>query len=126
MCMYLRAKLEVSYRVLDRGGGGNFSPHPTSKRTPKKPIQIRSKWPNFTVRLSLPLEICVLGNMWIAAISFHVDDVINFEINFGLFINPFFYLIKKVRKNYNTEEQKELLGWNRKHFLYFLEDFPLP
>ena len=50
MCVYLRAKCEVSSMILTsftqtgRGGeGGNFTPPPTSKRIPKKPTQIRIK-----------------------------------------------------------------------------------
>ena len=41
MCMYLRAKFQVSSIILE-GLGGNFN-SPTSKRTPKKPTQIRIK-----------------------------------------------------------------------------------
>ena len=44
MGVYLRAKLEGSSIILTgfrRGGGGNLTSPPTSKRTPKKPTQIR-------------------------------------------------------------------------------------
>ena len=41
MCMYLRTKFQVATINLE-GAGGNFNP-PTSKRTPKKPTQIRIK-----------------------------------------------------------------------------------
>ena len=50
MGVYLRAKFEVSSIILTRftlgsgGGGGGDFPHLPSKRTPKKPIQIRVKW----------------------------------------------------------------------------------
>ena len=51
MDLYLRAKFAVSSIILTsfrRGGGGggaNFTPpSPTSKRTPKKPTQIRVKY----------------------------------------------------------------------------------
>ena len=41
MSVYLRAKFEVSNVILTGfRQGGNFT-HPTSKRTPKKPSQIR-------------------------------------------------------------------------------------
>ena len=46
MGVYLRAKLEVSSVILKSfRQGGNVTPHPTptSKRTPKKPTQIRVK-----------------------------------------------------------------------------------
>ena len=46
MGVYLRAKFEVS-RIILTGfrQGGNFTPpHPTSKRTLKKPTQIRVKY----------------------------------------------------------------------------------
>ena len=47
MCVYLRAKFEVSSIILAsfrQGGGDNFtSPPPTLKGTPKKPTQIRVK-----------------------------------------------------------------------------------
>ena len=49
MAVYLRVKFEVSSVILTSfkqgrvGGWGNFTPPPTSKRTPKKPTQIRVK-----------------------------------------------------------------------------------
>ena len=51
MCVNLRTKFEVSSIILmsfgqewgEGRGGGNFTPSPTSKRTPKKPTQIRVK-----------------------------------------------------------------------------------
>ena len=45
MGVYLRAKFEHSSIVLtsfSKGGGVILPPSPTSKRTPKKPIQIRA------------------------------------------------------------------------------------
>ena len=50
MAKYLRAKFEVSSKILTRfrqeREGGNFHPPPpppTSKQTPKKPTQIKVK-----------------------------------------------------------------------------------
>ena len=41
MCMYLRAKLEVSYRVLDRGGGGAIlTPTPPQNEPLKSPSRL--------------------------------------------------------------------------------------
>ena len=42
MGVYLRAKLEVSSKILTSLGQG-VGVHPHSKRTPKKPSQIRFK-----------------------------------------------------------------------------------
>ena len=47
MSVYLRAKFEVSSIILTsfrQGGGIIYRPPPTSKRTPKKPTQIRLTW----------------------------------------------------------------------------------
>ena len=48
MGVYLRAKLEVSSIILTgfRHGGNFTPPPPTSKRTPKKPTQVRVKYLN--------------------------------------------------------------------------------
>ena len=45
MCRYICTEFQVSSIILRgfRQGGGNFTPRPTSKRTPKKPTQIRVK-----------------------------------------------------------------------------------
>ena len=40
MGVYVRAKFEAPSIILT-GFSGNFTPHPTSKRNPKKPTQIR-------------------------------------------------------------------------------------
>ena len=44
MDMYLPYKFEVSSKILTSNGGNYTSPLPTSKRTPKKPTQIRVKY----------------------------------------------------------------------------------
>ena len=55
MGVYLRATFEVSSIVLRsfrQGVGANFTPPPpTSKRTPKKPTQIRVKKPRLAASL---------------------------------------------------------------------------
>ena len=45
MGVYLRAKFEVSNKIPTSfsKGGGEFYPLPSSKRTPKKPTQIRAR-----------------------------------------------------------------------------------
>ena len=49
--------------------------------------------PNLFVWLSPPLEI--ISDMCIVIICCPVCDVINFEINHGFLIKPFFYTAKK-------------------------------
>ena len=52
MGVYLHAKFEVSSIILTGfRQGGNFTPPPTSKRTPKKPTQIRVKKPRLAASL---------------------------------------------------------------------------
>ena len=47
VCVYLCAKFQVSsliltsFKLQGEGRGGEFSPPPTSKRTPKKPTRTR-------------------------------------------------------------------------------------
>ena len=43
---------------------------------------------------NLPLLLEILDNMWISIIFLPVCDVINFDINLSLLINPFFYMSK--------------------------------
>ena len=50
-------------------------------------------WPNLID--SLPLILEILGNMCIVIICCPAYDVINFEINHSLLIQPFFYIAKK-------------------------------
>ena len=72
MGVYLRAKFEVSSIILTSfRQGGNFTPLPTSKRTPKKPTQIRvNAFKNGTISLQ-PTEYT--GNpdklAWVAKVS---------------------------------------------------------
>ena len=67
MCVYLRAKFEVSSISLtsfrQRGGGGNFSPSsPNSKRTPKKPTQIFQI--NKLMKISTAVLSLISGHHW--------------------------------------------------------------
>ena len=41
MCFYLRVKFQVSNIILRNFRQGVYLPTPTSKRTPKKPSQVR-------------------------------------------------------------------------------------
>ena len=66
-------------------------------------------WPNFIVWLLLLLEI--LGNMCMAIVFVPDSDVINFKINLGFLIKPFFYLIKKSRWKFRyLEIEKNFQG----------------
>ena len=81
--------------------------------------------PNFIVWLLFLLEM--LGNMCILIICYLACDVINFETNLRFLINPIFLHNQKVRtKILISEEQKELLTRNSKHFSPFLKGFQLP
>ena len=64
---------------------------------------------------------------WGRKTSFRVNDVINYEINLSFLIKPLFYVTKLFRaKTLMSQEWKELLRWNKKHFLSFLKGFQLP
>ena len=67
-------------------------------------------WPGFITWLPLLFEILV--NMCIAIVYEPGCDVIYFESNLIFLTKPFSYMNKKLRK--------ELLTWNKKHFLSFL------
>ena len=47
-----------------------------------------------------------------------VCDIINIEISDDFLINPFLCMTKK-----SDQEQKELLTWNKNHFLSFWKRF---
>ena len=75
-------------------------------------------WPNFTVLLSLLLEI--LGNMCIAIVCFPGCDVMNFEIILIFLIKPFFYMTKKSRLKFKyLENEKSFKGEIKSIFHYF-------
>ena len=82
-------------------------------------------WPSFIVWLPLLLEI--FRNMCIAIVCWPGYDVINFKTNLTFLIKPFLYMTKRSRKKLKISwKRKELLRWNKKHFLLFLSDFQLP
>ena len=82
-------------------------------------------WPSFIVWLPLLLEI--FGNMCIAIVCWPDCDVINFKTNLTFLIKPFLYMTKNARQKLKISwERKELLRWNKKHFLLFLSNFQLP
>ena len=79
-------------------------------------------WPNSIVWLPLLLEM--LGDMCIVIICCPVCDVINFEINHN-FLTVFVRNQTFKTKMKISQEQKELLTWNKKHFSSFLKGFQL-
>ena len=79
-------------------------------------------WSSFIVWLLLLREI--LGNMYIVFVCKPGCDVMNFEINLIFLIRLFFLHDQKVIiKIWISWEQKELLIWNKKHFLSFSRAF---
>ena len=61
--------------------------------------------PNFTVSLSLFLEI--LGNMCTAIVCFPHCDVINFEINLIFLTKQFFYMNKNSRQKFKYHDNEK-------------------
>ena len=84
MCVYVSAKFEVSSIILTRfkqGEGGNFTPPPpTSKQTPKKPIQIRVESPP-PVILSLMTD----ASIYFKALMSIIQNVLMQRFLFNLF-----------------------------------------
>ena len=54
-----------------------------------------------------------------------VYDFVNFETNLSFLIQLFFCITKKSGQKL-SEKQKELLRWNKNHFLSLLKSFQLP
>ena len=73
----------------------------------------------------LPLFFQISGNVVCCkCFFFPVWDVINFEICLNFLIEPFSYKTKKVRTNMQvSQERREHLRWNKKHYLSFLKNF---
>ena len=71
-------------------------------------------WPSFILWLLLLLE--TLDNFYIATICCPVCDVINFEINLGFFIKPFFYKTKKSWQSLNISRTKKNFNMKQKAF----------
>ena len=80
------------------------------------------KWQNFIV--SLPLLCEISGNMSIKIVYKPGCDVTNFAVNLIFLIKPFFLHDQKaVTKTKISSERKELLRWNKKYLLSFLNSF---
>ena len=74
----------------------------------------------------MPLLLKILGKMCIAIACYPGCDVMDFEINLFFLIEPFFLHDQKVMtKTLISQERKEPLGWNKKHFSSFLKGFQL-
>ena len=74
----------------------------------------------------MPLFLQILGNLCIAIISFSVDGVMDFELNFSPLIKPFSYMTNYCRTKIKIfKERKDLLRWSKKYFSSFLKDFQL-
>ena len=79
-------------------------------------------WPNFIVWFPLHCEI--LDNMCIAIVCKPCCDIMIFEVNVIFLIKPFFLHNRRVVKKTEIScERKELLRWNKNHFLLFLKGF---
>ena len=63
-------------------------------------------WQNF-IFCWLPLNLEILGNMYIVIVCFQSCDVINFEINPIFLIKPFSYLAKNSRQKCKYVENKK-------------------
>ena len=75
-------------------------------------------WANIIVWL--PLLLKILGNMLISIVFFPDCDVINFEINLIVLIEPFFYMDKKSRQKFKHLENEKRFLVKQKHFSSFL------
>ena len=74
----------------------------------------------------MPLFLQILGNLCIAIISFSVDGVMDFELNFSPLIKPFSYMTNYCRTKIKIfKERKDLLRWSKMYFSSFLKDFQL-
>ena len=71
-------------------------------------------WSNAIVWLPLIFEI--LGNICIVISYCLICDVINFEINHGFFIKPFFHITKRSGQNINISGTKRAFNMNIKAF----------
>ena len=67
----------------------------------------------------LSLLIKISGNMWIVIVCYPVYYVMNFETYLRFLVKVFSYMTKNSEQNF-SEKQRELLRWNKKHFLSFL------
>ena len=74
-------------------------------------------WSNSIVWLPIPLETS--GTMCIVILCYQVNDFIIFYIYLNFLLKLFSYTAM-------SQERKEVLRWNKKHFSSFLKDFQLP
>ena len=82
----------------------------------------------FPLTDQIPFSDCLYFSKYSMCIIVYFPscEVINFEMNLIFLIKLFLYIPKIQNKNLNTEEWKELLRWNKKHFSSFLKGFQLP
>ena len=77
----------------------------------------KSWWSPFVWMGDVALQVC--GYLFIV-------QFMTSWIYLSFVIRPFFYITKKSGKKFKKfQEQKELLTWNKKHFLSFLKSFQL-
>ena len=66
----------------------------------------------------------MLGNMFIATVSFPGCDVMDFEINLSFFIKSLLHMTKKVETKFKYfQNEKSFLGAMRNMFSIFLKGF---
>ena len=131
LSQYIETKLQITYFYLiwsfyikKRGLGLVFLYHTLHDIWRKVFLLLYSiNWPNFIVWFHLLCDI--LGNMCIAIVCWPGCDVISFEINQSFLIRLFFLYDQNIKtKIYMSQEEKELLKWNKKYVSsFFLKGF---
>ena len=131
LSQYIETKLQITYFYLiwsfyikKRGLGLVFLYHTLHDIWRKVFLLLYSiNWPNFIVWLYLLCDI--LGNMCIAIVCWPGCDVISFEINQSFLIRLFFLYDQNIKtKICMSQEEKELLKWNKKYVSsFFLKGF---
>ena len=115
----------LNFDFLDKGLGIVSPAHFVNDFSTKMFLMLYSiNSPNFIAWLPLLLE--VLGDMRITTVFYLSCDVMDFEINLIFLIESFFLHDQKVMtKILISWEWKELLKWDKKHFLSILKGFQL-
>ena len=131
LSQYIETTLQITYFYLiwsfyikKRGLGLVFLYHTLHDIWRKVFLLLYSiNWPNFIVWFHLLCDI--LGNMCIAIVCWPGCDVISFEINQSFLIRLFFLYDQNIKtKIYMSQEEKELLKWNKKYVSsFFLKGF---
>ena len=131
LSQHIETKLQITYFYLiwsfyikKRGLGLVFLYHTLHDIWRKVFLLLYSiNWPNFIVWFHLLCDI--LGNMCIAIVCWPGCDVISFEINQSFLIRLFFLYDQNIKtKIYMSQEEKELLKWNKKYVSsFFLKGF---